>query len=64
MVITFTLYTYLPFADDIHFIGANYVKGAVMFPHNIGLAATWDPKIVYMGAKVTAKDTRLLLFHI
>ncbi len=38
--------------------GANYVRGAVMFPHNIGLAAAWEPHLVYLGAKVTAKDTR------
>ncbi|ELR17827.1 xylosidase [Acanthamoeba castellanii str. Neff] len=42
--------------DSVH--GANYVRGAVMFPHNIGLAAAWEPHLVYLGAKVTAKDTR------
>lgn len=42
--------------DSIH--GANYVAGATIFPHNIGLGAARSRALVADVAKVTAKETR------
>lgn len=42
--------------DAVH--GANYINGATLFPHNIGLAATWNPELVTECASVTAAQTR------
>ena len=42
--------------DAIH--GANYIQGATLFPHNIGMAATRDPELVRQAAKITAIETR------
>ena len=47
--------------DDVH--GINYCKGAVVFPHNIGLGAANDPDLMYeIGAAVAdeAKMTGML----
>jgi len=41
--------------DAVH--GHNNVAGAVIFPHNIGLGATHDPKLVEQAAHVTALET-------
>eukprot|EP01133_Synstelium_polycarpum_P013435 gene13435-15833_t len=41
--------------DSVH--GANYVHGATLFPHNIGLAATFNPTLAQKSAEVTSKDT-------
>ncbi|KAJ1734640.1 hypothetical protein LPJ61_000970 [Coemansia biformis] len=38
--------------------GANYVKGAAMFPAGVGLAATFSPRLAYEAGRVSAKDTR------
>jgi len=44
--------------DSVH--GANYVYGATMFPHNLGLAATFNPTMAKEGpGKIGARDTRL-----
>jgi beta-glucosidase len=40
--------------DAVH--GHNNVKGAVIFPHNIGLGATRNPELVQQAAQVTAKE--------
>ena len=40
--------------DAVH--GNNNVKGAVIFPHNIGLGCTWDPALVKKAAEVTAEE--------
>ncbi len=40
--------------DAIH--GNNNVKGAVIFPHNIGMGCTWDPALVKKAAQVTAEE--------
>ena len=40
--------------DAIH--GHNNVKGAVVFPHNIGLGAMRDPELIKRIAQVTAKE--------
>ncbi len=42
--------------DAIH--GASYTNGAVLFPQQIGLAATWDPNLVEKCTKVSAYETR------
>ncbi|GAA3516484.1 glycoside hydrolase family 3 N-terminal domain-containing protein [Aquimarina addita] len=42
--------------DAIH--GASYTNGAVLFPQQIGLAATWDPELVEKCAVVSAYETR------
>lgn len=47
--------------DDVH--GINYCRGAVIFPHNIGLGAANDPVLMYkIGAAVAdeAKMTGML----
>jgi beta-glucosidase len=41
--------------DAVH--GHNNVDGAVIFPHNIGLGATHNPKLVEQAARVTAEET-------
>ncbi|KAF9902858.1 hypothetical protein EC991_004478 [Linnemannia zychae] len=42
--------------DSVH--GANYVDGAVLFPQQIGLAATFNTTHAYEVGRITAKDTR------
>jgi beta-glucosidase len=40
--------------DFVH--GANYVRGAVIFPHNIGMAATFDPTLARAAAAITGRE--------
>ena len=40
--------------DAVH--GANYTIGATLFPQQIALAATWNPKLVEEAAAITAYD--------
>lgn len=42
--------------DAVH--GHNNVLGATIFPHNIGLGCTRDPKLVEQAARVTAEEVR------
>ena len=42
--------------DSIH--GANYVRGATLFPQEIGMAATWNPALMRRAAEITAMETR------
>ncbi len=42
--------------DQIH--GATYTAGSTMFPHEIGLAATWRPSFAREMGKITAYETR------
>jgi beta-glucosidase len=42
--------------DAVH--GHNNVLGAVVFPHNIGLGATRDPKLVEEIGRLTAEEVR------
>ncbi|KAJ1675072.1 hypothetical protein EV182_001993 [Spiromyces aspiralis] len=42
--------------DDVH--GANYIKGPVLFPQGIGMAATFNPDLAREAGRITAKDTR------
>ncbi len=44
--------------DAIH--GSSYLTGSVLFPHNIGMAATRNPALVAGAAAITAKETRSL----
>jgi len=52
-------YNSVPFIfgiDSVH--GANYVYGATLFPHNLGIAATFNPELTKKAAEIAAKDTR------
>ena len=40
--------------DAVH--GHNNIDGAVIFPHNIGLGATRNPRLVEQAARVTAEE--------
>jgi len=42
--------------DNIH--GANYINGSVMFPHQIGLAATWNTELTKRSAEITSYESR------
>ena len=42
--------------DSVH--GANYVRGATLFPQEIGMAATWNPALMQKAAEITAAETR------
>lgn len=42
--------------DTIH--GANYIRGATLFPQPIGLAATWNPGLVLRADHIAAAETR------
>lgn len=42
--------------DAIH--GANYTRGATLFPQQIAQAATWNPELVRQAAAITAYETR------
>ncbi|KAI8319366.1 putative lysosomal beta glucosidase, partial [Martensiomyces pterosporus] len=43
--------------------GANYVKGAVIFPAGIATAASFDPHQAYAAGRIAAKDTRAAGVH-
>lgn len=42
--------------DNIH--GANYVNGSILFPHQIALAATWNPELTKLSARITSYESR------
>ncbi len=42
--------------DSIH--GANYVYGATLFPQQIGMGASWNPRLMEKAAEIAAKETR------
>jgi beta-glucosidase len=42
--------------DAVH--GHQYMRGATIFPHNIGMAATWNPALVRHANVVTTYETR------
>ncbi|MBE1531755.1 glycoside hydrolase family 3 protein [Actinomadura algeriensis] len=42
--------------DSVH--GHNNLVGATVFPHNIGLGAARDPRLVRRAAEITAEETR------
>ncbi|KAJ2852891.1 hypothetical protein J3B02_003378 [Coemansia erecta] len=43
--------------------GANYVKGAAIFPAGYATAATFDPSFAYSAGRIAAKDTRAAGAH-
>lgn len=47
--------------DAVH--GHNNVRGAVVFPHNIGLGCTRNPKLVEDAARVTAQEVAATGMH-
>jgi beta-glucosidase len=47
--------------DAVH--GHNNVRGAVIFPHNIGLGATRDPELVERIGRVTAEEVAATNIH-
>ncbi len=47
--------------DAIH--GINYTVGATLFPQEIGLAATWNPKLAMEFGEITAYETRASGIH-
>lgn len=47
--------------DAVH--GHNNVKGAVIFPHNVGLGAARDPELVERIGRVTAKELLATSVH-
>ncbi|MDR4988316.1 MAG: glycoside hydrolase family 3 N-terminal domain-containing protein [Bacteroidales bacterium] len=42
--------------DAVH--GANYTAGSTLFPHQIGLAASWNPELARITGEVTAYEMR------
>ena len=42
--------------DSIH--GASYTQGTTLFPHQIGVAATWNIDLAKTAAEITAYETR------
>lgn len=42
--------------DGVH--GANYTAGSTLFPHQIALAATWEPEYARITGEVTAYELR------
>jgi beta-glucosidase len=42
--------------DNIH--GANYVNGSVIFPHQLGLAATWNNELANQVGTITSYEAR------
>ncbi|ESP86798.1 beta-glucosidase [Candidatus Halobonum tyrrellensis G22] len=42
--------------DALH--GHANVEGGTVFPHNLGMAATWDPERVHQAARITATEMR------
>lgn len=40
--------------DAVH--GFNYIIGGTVFPHNLGIAATWDPHMARLQADITARQ--------
>ena len=43
--------------DSIH--GAQYTKGATIFPQSIAMAATWNPELSKRAGEITALETRI-----
>lgn len=42
--------------DAVH--GANYVANSTLFPHQLGMAATWNDSLITAMGTVTAKESR------
>jgi beta-glucosidase len=42
--------------DAVH--GANYTRGATIFPQSLGMAATWNPELMKKNGEITAYEVR------
>ena len=42
--------------DAVH--GANYVSGSTLFPHQLGMAATWNDSLISRFGEATAEESR------
>lgn len=42
--------------DAVH--GANYTQESVLFPQQLGMGATWNPRLMQEAAAITARDVR------
>lgn len=42
--------------DQMH--GTTFTIGGTMFPHEVGMAATFNPQLVYEGAEIVAYETK------
>nr|MDO8082139.1 glycoside hydrolase family 3 N-terminal domain-containing protein [Candidatus Freyarchaeota archaeon] len=51
----------LLYTDADH--GHAFVKGTTVFPHNLGMASTWDPAFSTRVAEATARETRATGIH-
>jgi len=51
----------LLYLDAVH--GHAFVKGATVFPHNLGLAATWNTDLATKVAIITAREARATGIH-
>lgn len=51
----------LLYTDADH--GHAFVKGTTVFPHNLGMASTWDPEFSRKVAEVSARETRATGIH-
>ncbi|KXN68296.1 glycoside hydrolase family 3 protein [Conidiobolus coronatus NRRL 28638] len=47
--------------DSVH--GANYIRGATLFPQQIGMGATFNRTAARVWGEITAKDTRAVGVH-
>eukprot|EP00906_Rhabdomonas_costata_P025815 RCo036871 len=47
--------------DSLH--GAGYIQNATLFPHQVGLAATFNPTSSKLCGEITAKETRAAGMH-
>lgn len=46
-----------------HMHGVNYIEGGTIFPHNINLASTFDPRFAYRMGQVTSTESADLGHH-
>ena len=42
--------------DAVH--GDHYMRGSTVFPQNLAMAATWNPRLMRLASRVTAYETR------
>ncbi len=47
--------------DAVH--GANYVSGSTLFPHQLGMAATWNDSLISRFGEATAEESRAAGVH-
>ena len=42
--------------DAVH--GHHFMRGSTVFPHNLAMAATWNPDLVRLASRITTYETR------